>query len=172
MQPSKACSWHAGLGGGADWGPALPVGILPDQPSTAPRAPETWAQVGRGRPCFGYLRPGPRACSCAHHVLMSAVWGWGSPEDVTTTHSEGVGVWQELPSAMHMAVPSPFYWDVPRLVYPTLSVPINGQKVLEVCCLNTMLPLPPGRGAGTLPHSTHSDLALEDVLRLSSGLKP
>lgn len=46
---------------------------------------------------------------------MSAVWGWGSPEDVTTTHSEGVGDWQELPSAMRMAVPSPFYWDVPQI---------------------------------------------------------
>lgn len=52
----------------------------------------------------------------------------------------------------------PFCRDMPWIIYPILPVPINGWKFLEVCSLDPMLLLPPGRGTGTFLHSTRADL--------------
>ena len=82
---------------------------------------------------------------------------------MTTTHSEGAGGLVR-PSARQTDVPLPFCWDMPQSRVLTLSVPLHGQKVLEVCYLNTTLPLPAGRGAGAPPHGTHSDLGFEAEL--------
>lgn len=84
-------------------------------PPLPPRAPETWATGGEGQAVLWLFEARTQGSQLCPPCSVSAVRGRGSVEDVTTTHSEGVGVWQDLPSAMQTDVPPPFCRDVTQI---------------------------------------------------------